>query len=281
MTFAPALPSVVGSTGWHAQLALDFACRDGRTELVRQQHHGPLLVQRTFHPEAAGTAHVYLLHPPGGMVAGDVLAVRITLAPGSRTLLTTPAAGKTYRRGPGGPVHLDQQLEVADGAILELLPQESILYDGAALVAGQQVRLTGAAAYIGWEMISFGRPASGERFTRGSLRQHWHLEREGMPLWIERLHLEPEAMDAAWGLDGQPCLGTFVACPAPADADVIARSALPDLPTLGVTQMGEVLIARYLGPDMHQLKALFLQLWQALRPHITGTPAVPPRVWAT
>lgn len=281
MTAAPALPAVVGSAGWQAQLALDFSCRDGRTELVRQQHQGPLLVQRAFHPEAAGTAHVYLLHPPGGMVAGDVLAMRATLGPASRALITTPAAGKTYRRGTGGPVHLDQQLEVADGAALELLPQESILFDGAALVAGQQVRLTGDAAYIGWEMISFGRPASGERFTHGCLRQHWHIERERVPLWIERLNLEPEAMNAAWGLGGQPCLGTFVACPAPADADVIARSALPDLPTLGVTQIGEVLIARYLGPDMQQLKALFLQLWQALRPHIIGVPAIPPRVWAT
>ena len=56
--------------GWSAELELGFAVVAGRTALVHNRHVGPLTVQRPFYPEGE-LAHVYLLHPPGGIVAGD------------------------------------------------------------------------------------------------------------------------------------------------------------------------------------------------------------------
>jgi urease accessory protein len=71
------VPAVAGhETGWRAQLKLQFAARDGTTYLPVRHHHGPLLVQRVFHPEGA-PCHAYLVHPPGGVVGGDELKLEV------------------------------------------------------------------------------------------------------------------------------------------------------------------------------------------------------------
>ncbi len=87
------------------------------------------MVQRPFYPEG-GTCHVYLLHPPGGVVGGDQLELQVQSEPGSHALITTPAATKFYRAGPHPHSLLQQNLQVRD-ATLEWLPQETIVFDGA------------------------------------------------------------------------------------------------------------------------------------------------------
>ena len=58
--------------GWKAQLELEFAKQGDKTLLVKRRQFGPLTVQRPFYPEG-DVCHVYLLHPPGGIVGGDHL----------------------------------------------------------------------------------------------------------------------------------------------------------------------------------------------------------------
>ncbi|MHC9037739.1 urease accessory protein UreD, partial [Cobetia marina] len=78
---------------WQASLALRFETdtRDGAgpiTRLTRRRHHGPLRVQRPFYPEGRhGCCHVYLLHPPGGLVSGDALHITAEVEEGAQVLL--------------------------------------------------------------------------------------------------------------------------------------------------------------------------------------------------
>ena len=77
--------------GWRAELSLGFTAepvvdgpRDGApaaplTRLTTRAHRGPLVVQRPFYPEGPGVPHVYLLHPPGGIVGGDSLRVEVSV----------------------------------------------------------------------------------------------------------------------------------------------------------------------------------------------------------
>ena len=60
------------------------------------------LVQRPFFPEGREVCHVYLLHPPGGLVGGDELRSICAVGAGAHALVTTPAAAKAYRSA--GPI---------------------------------------------------------------------------------------------------------------------------------------------------------------------------------
>ena len=93
---------------WKAQLDLKFSKSGNRTILSHRKHYGPLQVQKPFYPELNGTCHVYILHPPGGMVGGDRLNIYVDVNSNAHALITTPAAGKFYRSA--GPVARQEQI---------------------------------------------------------------------------------------------------------------------------------------------------------------------------
>ena len=84
------------SQNWEAFLQLELRTGQDKTHLVPIKRYGPLSVQRPFYPEAE-CCHVYLLHPPGGVVGGDKLEVQLELKPEAKALFTTAGAGKFYR----------------------------------------------------------------------------------------------------------------------------------------------------------------------------------------
>jgi urease accessory protein len=144
---------------------LEFAAGPDRTILVHREQRGPLAVQRPFYPEGS-TCHVYVLHPPGGLVGGDVLAIEVRVGEGAQALITTPGAAKLYR-SLGPTAEQTQRLRVAAGGSLEWLPQENILFPGAQARLRTELDLEPGAAFIGWEVQCLGRPAIGERFETG------------------------------------------------------------------------------------------------------------------
>lgn len=95
-----------------------------KTVLHSARHIGPLTVQRPFYPEDE-TCHLYLLHPPGGIVGGDSLDISVQLAANSHALITMPGASKFYRSS-GAQAHLNQHFYVEEQATLEWLPQDTI-----------------------------------------------------------------------------------------------------------------------------------------------------------
>jgi urease accessory protein len=147
----------VSESGWAAELALRFAVRGerGRTELVGRRHVGPLRVQRPFHPEPSGACHVYVLHPPGGVVGGDQLALDVSVESGAHALLTTPAAAKLYRSA-GPCARVQQALRVGEGARLEWLPHENIAFSAANAELTTRVELEQGARFLGWVVLCLG-----------------------------------------------------------------------------------------------------------------------------
>ena len=195
------LDSGISDSGWDAKLSLRFASRGDRTEIVERRHHGPLRIQRPFYPEPSGTCHVYVLHPPGGVVGGDQLALDVSVDAGAHALLTTPAATKLYRSA-GARAGVRQTLRVARGARLEWLPHETIAFSAAHAELMTRVELAAGARFLGWEMLCLGRPASDERFDRGEVRQSIEIEIGGKPAYCERgsYAAGDEVLSAAWGL---------------------------------------------------------------------------------
>jgi urease accessory protein len=271
--------------GWRASLHLGFERRGARSVCHERRHVGPLRVQRPFYPEGDEVCHVYVLHPPGGVVGGDELDITVEVNSAAAALLTTPAAGKFYRSD-GRLARLRQGLRVAAGAGLEWLPQETIVFAGAHVAMSTRVELEQDAQFMGWEILCLGRPAAGEGFESGSVSQAWEIWRDGQALLIERAVYEHElaALAAPWGLAGQAvcgslvCVGDYAAC-----VDQI-REETADLSGAGlfsVTQLAEVLVCRYLGPHSDEARSCFMRSWEILRPQFLQRAACAPRIWAT
>ncbi len=272
-------------TGWRAELALGFVARDGRSVLDRRRHLGPLQVQRPFYPEGDTVCHVYLLHPPGGVVGGDQLRIDVNVDAGAQALVTTPAAGKLYRSA-GRLAAIDQHLTVAADATLEWLPQETIVFDGAHAVVNTQVDLAAKANFIGWEIVCLGRPASNEVLEHGLLRQRFEIRRDNTPVWVEasRYTGGGDVLDASWGLRGHSVSGTLVCTTAIPGLVAQVREAWAAIPgdvLVSATQLDQVLVCRYLGDDAEQARAFFSAAWSVLRPAVLGRVACEPRIWAT
>lgn len=268
---------------WRAAIELAFARRAQRTAIVHRQHYGPLRVQSPFYPEGE-VCHVYLLHPPGGVVGGDQLTIAVTVADGAHALITTPASGKFYRSN--GMVALQQQtLTVHGGAVLEWLPQDTILFSNSYVSMNTRVELAGDARFIGWEMLCLGRPASGELYEGGLCRQTLELWRDGEPLFIERARYDADQtlMLDAWGLQGKTVSATLVATHADAQVLALARTVelSADEGLLSCTLMGDLLVCRLLAHQGETARLTFSRIWQQIRPVVIGREASVPRIWNT
>src|SRR5262245_60723646 len=167
------------AAGWKAELELGFERDGGRTVLARRRHDGPLVVQRALYPEGEEVCHAIVVHPPAGVAGGDELVLDVQAEKAAFAQLTTPGAGKWYRSA--GP-WASQKLSFDVDGTLEWLPQETIVFDGALAELECEVRLGSAARYLGWEIVCLGRTGSGERFSRGTLRLHNRIVRDGRPL---------------------------------------------------------------------------------------------------
>jgi urease accessory protein len=254
------------------------------TELA---HHGPLRVLRTYHPQPDGACHAYLVHPPGGLVGGDRVDVAVAVADGARALVTTPAAGKLYRSERRFAEQV-QRCRVGAGGHLDWLPQENIFFDGSWSRLTTRVELAATATFVGWDIAVLGRPAAGERFTRGSARQSLELHR-GDPLWIERGRYDggSPALDEPWGLGGHATCGVLAAAGAVAghvDAVRARLAAIAPRAAHAVTLAGDgrdVLVCRMLATEAEDIRRAFVPVWTFLREALTGSAPAIPRVWAT
>ena len=285
-----------GERHWAAAIELGFTRREepagSMTRLTRARHQGPLRVQQPFYPEPrgvegeAGSCHVYLLHPPGGLVSGDALSIGAEVGPGARALITTPAANKLYRADSHGVAWAQHtKLRVQAGGELEWLPQETIAFDGSRGVQSTELALEKEARCLGWEVLALGRPAGELPFVSGHLEQRFSLTRDGRPLWHERQLLDPThpRFSGRWGQGGASVQATLWAVGLDDEAGAVAmlREALPASPRWAVTLRQGVLLLRYLGDERNEAWALCQAAWMRLRPLLLGREACVPRIWMT
>ncbi|MGR4068532.1 urease accessory protein UreD [Halomonas sp. LR3S48] len=272
---------------WEASLQLGFALQQDVTRMVMARHVGPLRVQRPFYPEGRDRAcHVYMLHPPGGLVSGDALAISARVEAGAHALLTTPAANKLYRADSHGVAWAQHtRLRVEDGGVLEWLPQETIAFDGSRGEQTTHIDLAGAARCLGWEVLALGRPASRLPYASGRIEQRFQLLRDGKPLWLERQPLDPghPRFMGRWGQGGASVQATLwaVGLADEAGAIEVLRDAMAASPRWAVTVRHGVMLLRYLGHERNEAWELCQQAWTCLRPLLSGVPAHPPRIWFT
>ncbi|MEJ6704427.1 MAG: urease accessory protein UreD [Pseudomonadales bacterium] len=284
--------------GWAASLELEFESRQGLTRMTHSHHRGPLRVQRAFQ-ETDGSCHVYMLHPPGGVVAGDELVINIVAKAGTHAVLTTPAAGKFYRvLANKQPQTQKNILLVKSAGLMEWLPQETIFFRDVNARMETHIQLEGSAQFVGWEINCLGRRASGEIFDAGSVRQELNVSRDGKLLHRELIRLQAgqdnPSQQSRWGLAGQHVFGTLVAVlpfelmgyeeysAVPLQEQLMAMlSRDAAAPYWGVTLKSGVLLVRYLGASSQRCREGFSAIRKMLMSNVRQVDIVEPRIWST
>ncbi len=277
---------------WHARLDLDYR-NTGSTNPVRTdarfRHDGPLRILQSLYPEGPGICHNVLVHPPGGLVGGDVLDIAVTVEPGAHGLLTTPGATRFYR-SEGEPAVQRSRVRVAEGGRLEWLPLEALCYDGCLAENRLVFDLAPGAMLLGWDVTAFGLPHAGLPFRRGSFQQH--LEMPGV--WLERGRFAADdalLLDRPLGLAGHRCLASvFLAAGSPLLREAreqaldVARAVIDAhelRDTAGATSPdGRVVVVRALAPVVEPAMQLAKQVRAAWRTACWGLPATVPRIWS-
>lgn len=269
-------------SAWQARLTLGFADDAGTTRLIDNTHYGPLRVQKPLYPEGGAVCHAIVVHPPGGVVGGDQLAISVTIGPQARAFITTPGAAKWYKAN-GKVSRQEVRLDLAAGASLEWLPQETIFFDRAHVALDQSITLAADATYLGCEILCMGRRASGESFSEGRVTQRSQIRRHGKLVWWEQGALLGGRLDSPLGLNGHTVCATLIAVGKPLHASVLTgiRADFGADVCFGVTQTKGVLVARHLGDDSEAARHIMLSVWRRLRPHLLGREAVTPRIWQT
>lgn len=274
------------ATCWQARLSLGFERRADATILARRSHLGPLRIQKPLYPEGRAICHALVLHPPAGIAGGDDLGIEVAVGAGAHALLTTPGAGKWYGRASRQACQR-LRFEVAAGGVLEWLPQESIVFNGALAHMQTQVALADGARYLGWEVLCLGRRASGEQFSSGEIGLETRITREDRPIWLERglVAGDSRVLHSAAGFAGRSVSATLLAAGAGLDPALLAacRQVNPAEGGAlhGVTLLPDVLVARYLGHSAEAARSWMVALWSLLRPTLAGREAEEPRIWRT
>src|SRR5205814_1964644 len=150
-------------------------------------------------PEADDITLAVLLTTSGGLVAGDRLAVSTRVGAGAAAHVTAAAAEKIYR-STGATTAVTQHLRAGEGAWLEYLPPETILFDGARLRRETRIELATGAGFLSGGILIFGRQARGERLTHGLVNERWEIWHNGALVWGDALHVDGDIRsgEGAW-----------------------------------------------------------------------------------
>lgn len=293
------IANTVTKNSWFASLSLTFSLTPSGTQLIHTERHGPLSVQKAFYPEGRDCAHVYLLHPPAGIVSGDELRIKIQVKRQAHSLITTPGANRFYRAREDLAIGDSKQVQhcelfLAEQAKCENFPLETIVYEGADGVNTVDVHLKTDSAYLGWDITCLGLPSSKQFFNNGRYTQLNRVYCENSLIYHDRIAIKPDNKihQHVAGLNKCNVFATFMAyAPLGQLDDSEYKTLIAQLrdyiivakaeDKISISQIRQLLIIRYLGQHAEQCKALFIQLWQKLRPLYLHKNANMPRIWHT
>lgn len=167
----------------HGTARLSVKRRDGRSVVAGLETSG---ASRILFPVSSGRLDATVINTAGGLTGGDRMALEADVAAGATLAVTTQAAERAYRAA-GGTARVASRLHVgADGTLL-WLPQELILFEGAAMQRRLAVDLAPGARLLAVEAVIFGRAAMGEVLRDAAFADRVEITREGHPIYRDAI----------------------------------------------------------------------------------------------
>lgn len=223
--------------------------------------------------EPGEPATIAQVNVAGGLAGGDSADFALTLEDGAAATLTAAAAEKIYR-SLGPKTRIDTRVVLAEGARLEWLPQEVILFDGARLRRRQDFVVGAGAALLLAEMLVFGRAARGEVFAAGEVFDSWRLRGPDGLLWADALAMQAADLAHPHRFGGAQAMATVLLA---GEGAAVHRDALRTVMPCTVLRPG-LLLGRALG-DASAVRSAVAAAVSLLRSQAFGLPARLPRLW--
>jgi urease accessory protein len=255
--------------------SVSFAVKSvsGKTRRARVHEAGSLRVRCPGAPAAELEAVV--INTAGGIAGGDRFDLDIAAGEGTRLVVTTAAAEKVYRTlGPDSGVGV--KLDVAAGATLAWLPQETILFDRARLCRTIDVSLAPDAQLFLAEAVVFGRSGMGEAVGQGALIDRWRVRQAGRLIYAEGVRLDgaiAQRLAAPAVANGGIAIATVLIVPGD-EAAVQAVRALQEqfAGEVGASAWNGIAAVRLCAPDGAALRHDLVHVMTAMRGAL-------PRLW--
>lgn len=250
------------------------------------------------------------IYGPGRLTQGLEASWSLTGAQGNGSEKSESRAQETLgspsaTREPGEAIATSQQIihwQLGAEAHGEWLPLETIAYGSAHHRQTVRVELAEGATWLGWDLVRLGRSAGGETFGSGAWRSQTEIWQGGRPVWIDPLWIpgEPELLQSAQGLAGQPVMGTLAWVGLAVERETVEQArqlwlearAVPQPDRtgtkgqtiaaeaqVGVTRLERGLLCRYRGHSTQEARAWFQLVWAVVRSLRGADRPVAPRVW--
>ncbi|WP_460253094.1 urease accessory protein UreD [Acidiphilium sp. MT5] len=251
--------------------------REAQTVMARLYQAGALRL-RLVRAEQENFATAVLLNTGGGIAGGDRLDIDIATGIDTRLIISTQGAERVYRASAlDDPARIDVRLVVAEGAVVEFLPQETILFDQAALTRQTRVEIAGAGRYLGVESLVFGRAAMGEIVQHLDFSDRLEIIRDGRVVFLDRL-CPPQDFQQAQShsamLGGARAMATILLADIDAEQWLVAVRAALGAEQAGASAWNQLLVVRILAQSGEALRMLVRRVLNVLREG-----RAMPRVW--
>ena len=256
---------------------LAVAADAGRSRIASMHQSGSSRFRLPRRPADAPLEAV-LLNTAGGMTGGDRFETDVAVGPGADAVISTQAAERIYRRS-AGTARVETRLTATGDGRLWWLPQETIVFNRAALARSLTAHVDAGATLLALEAVVLGRTAMGERLTDIAMTDAWRIRRDGRLVFADTTRLEGDAVSVMNGAatgGGAIAFATMILVAPDAERHVEPlRAALDGLPGEGgVSSFDGVTVVRLLAASGQALLALAVRAATVVR----GTPM--PRVWS-
>jgi urease accessory protein len=220
-----------------------------------------------------GAREAILINTGGGLAGGDRLSIAIDAEDETALTVTTQAAERVYRSD-GAMAEVEVKLSAGMAAHLAWLPQETILFDGAALNRRIEVDISAATRFLALESFILGRAAMGETVRSGTCRDRWRVRREGVLVFAEELALDFPLAASPAILGTHLAFATLVYLGPDAEGRLAAARAAIGV-SGGASAWSGKLIARIVAGDGFALRRVLI----SLLPVLAGGSGLP-RIWS-
>jgi urease accessory protein len=237
----------------------------GRTRLRSLRQRYPQRVTAPLHcdPDYPNSAVLCVQSPSGGAFSDDDLHTTVHCGAGTHLQLTTQAATQVFA-GDGSGARHQLRFKVATDAVLEYRPKTVIPQSDSTFKQKLDLDVDPGGAYLGWEAVSAGRIAHGERFRYARYDNAFEVGIAGRVVARDRQVIQPAHTAGGPALVDGDYIATFLAVlPGRPAGPVLnrVRAVLDELPGIrggaGELPGGSGVIVRITtrrAPELHRAR---------------------------